>query len=63
MYTVSIQDGFVSNVCGIGRMNKLVTNKRSLTILFTSGAVGYFANTGFLFYAVSQREINNNTGI
>ena len=60
MDTVSIQDGFVSNVCGIGRMNKVVTNKRSLTIQFTSGAHGYFANTGFLFYAVSQREYLEN---
>lgn len=47
---------FLGNICGLGRMNKIVTDSSSLAIEFNSGQQGYFANTGFLFYALSQKE-------
>ena len=43
---------FIERVCGIGRMTKIVTDRSSLGIDFTSGPNGYFANSGFLFFAI-----------
>lgn len=60
--TVGFQKGFVDSVCGIGQMNKIVTDEKALTMEFKSGASGYFANTGFLFYAIGMREYFMNYG-
>lgn len=44
----------IRRVCGIGQMAKIVTDRNSLSIEFSSGRNGYFANSGFLFFAVSD---------
>ena len=51
---------FIRDVCGIGRMNKIVMDASALMIEFSSGSQGYFANTGFLFYALGHQEYLNN---
>jgi hypothetical protein len=49
----------VKNVCGIGRLPKIVT-ENSLLIEFISSSDGFLANTGFLFYAMNQKKYFEN---
>jgi hypothetical protein len=53
----------VENVCGIGQMNKIVVSQQALQLEFKSAGSGYFANTGFLFYAIGVREYFANFGV
>ncbi len=46
----------MKNLCGIGRLPKIVTKKNSLVLEFNSASNGYFVNSGFLFYAMNQRK-------
>ena len=50
----------VKLLCGMGRIAKFVTKKASLSLEFVSGREGYFANTGFLFYALNQKQYQKN---
>lgn len=46
----------VKNVCGMGRLPKIVTSKASAVLEFISSAHGIFANSGFLFYIVTNEK-------
>lgn len=50
----------VKNLCGIGRLPKIVTKKNALILDFKSGSDGNFLNTGFLFYVMNQKEYLKN---
>jgi len=50
----------IKQMCGMGRMPKIVTKKNALVLEFLAGSNGYFINTGFLFYAMNKREYLKN---
>ena len=50
----------MKKVCGMGRLPKIVTKRNALVLDFISGPDGYFANTGFLFYALNQKQYFDN---
>ena len=50
----------IKNLCGIGRLPKIVAKKNSLLIDFFSSPNGVLANTGFLFYAMNQQKYFEN---
>lgn len=49
-----------SQVCGIGRLPKIVANKNSILMDFFSSPSGVLSNTGFLFYAMDQKKYFEN---
>ncbi len=51
---------FIKDVCGLGRMKKIVTDTSFLSLELETTKQGYFANTGFLFYALGQQEYFEN---
>ena len=52
--------GLIKNMCGMGRLPKIVTKKNALVIEFNAGTDGQFINTGFLFYVVNKKEYMKN---
>ena len=63
MSTMSSQQislSLIKQLCGMGRMPKIVTKKNALVIEFLAGSDGYFINTGFLFYAINKKEYLKN---
>ncbi len=50
----------IKNMCGMGRLPKIVTKKNALVIEFNAGTDGQFINTGFLFYVVNKKEYMKN---
>jgi hypothetical protein len=48
------------NICGLGRLSKIVTKSPNLTLELISSSDGLFANSGFLFYFISQKKYFEN---
>ena len=46
----------MKKVCGMGRLPKIVSKKNALVVELVSASDGLFANTGFLFYAMNQKQ-------
>lgn len=53
----------MKRLCGMGRMPKVVTSKNALVLELNTGSDGLFANTGFLFYAMNQKQYFENYNI
>ena len=58
--TKQISLALIKQICGMGRMPKIVTKKNALVLEFLAGSDGYFINTGFLFYAMNKKEYLKN---
>ena len=50
----------MGNVCGMGRLPKLVTRSSQVSVELVTASDGLFANHGFLFYALSERSYFDN---
>lgn len=46
----------MKQICGMGRLPKIVTSKNAIILELTSSSDGLFANSGLLFYAISQKN-------
>ena len=58
--TTTSYAAIVRNVCGIGRLPKIVSSKNAVLVELESGSDGLFANTGFLFHAMNQHQYFEN---
>jgi hypothetical protein len=59
MSTLHRQKGsrpLMQDVCGMGRLPKIVTTRNALVLEFNTASDGLMANTGFLFYAMSTKK-------
>ena len=50
----------LKNVCGMGRLPKIISKKNGVLLEMETGPNGYFANSGFLFYAMNQKQYFDN---
>lgn len=48
----------MKNICGMGRLPKIVTSKATAILEFVSSVDGVFANSGFLFYIATIKKFN-----
>ncbi|CAF0987979.1 unnamed protein product, partial [Brachionus calyciflorus] len=45
----------VKKICGMGRMPKIISSKKTIILEFISSTEGIFANSGFLFYVLTSK--------